>query len=351
MKWFSFIFRHGLLVAVVVGIAIGYVYRYQLFPRFFPQDAVTTVTSSEASDSSVSPAETTVIPASGDQQATQPSSEAKPASMASDLASKQTPEVQAIEKLPANTETADDHPAEGSLQAMAKNTVLPAEAEKAAGVGSGSSVADATSETGAKVVSDVEKSTADKTKAPPGLLADPINTMSGMMKDPAQSMSGMMKDPVQSSRQIVAGAEKPQDSASKPASPAQATINQPVASPPMKSRMPMQAPASMQYRQLINSARQAYWQGQYKQSEDYYKQAIEAEPGNPDTYGELGNVYYAQGLWDESGESLYQSAIRLLDQNRPDKAYNLLSIIQGLKHTRGAELESRLQAIQGKQAR
>ncbi len=98
-------------------------------------------------------------------------------------------------------------------------------------------------------------------------------------------------------------------------------------------------------------ARKAYWQGQYEQSENYYKQAIEAEPANPDSYGELGNVYYSQGLWDESGENLYQSAIRLLDQNRPDKAYNMLSIIQGLKHKRGAELETRLQEFQSKKTR
>lgn len=362
MKWFSFIFRHGILVAVVVGIAIAYVYRQQLFPRFFQQDTVTTVASNEASEPSASPAETSIIQAPDDQHATQTSMEEKSASMASDLTSKQTPEVKAIEKVQAVTETEDDHQAEAdSGHAMAKSTTLPEDADKAIVAASGPSVADATTQAEGKSSSDAQHSAADKAKASPGIMADPINTMSGMMKNPTQSMSGMMKDPVQSSRQMVVGAEKPQDGVSKQISPAQApsgqSIDRPIASQPMQTRAPMQAPAAnrqparMQYQQFVSMARQAYWQGQYKQSEDYYKQAIAAEPGNPDTYGELGNVYYAQGEWDESGESLYQSAIRLLDQNRADKAYNLLSIIQGLKHNRGAELESRLQAFQGKQAK
>ncbi len=109
---------------------------------------------------------------------------------------------------------------------------------------------------------------------------------------------------------------------------------------------PAQTPeqsSRQEYQQIINKARQAYWQGQYPQSAKYYQQAIDLLPESPDAHGELGNLYYDQGEWDKAGESLYQAAIRLIENGRSDKAFTMLSIIRGLKHKRADELEKRLQ--------
>jgi len=396
MKWFSFIFRHGLLVAVVVGIAIAYSYRYQLFPRFFEQDATPKVASVEAGKTDTIDSEKPPALALENKQNTQTSPEDMPPLASSKTLPKSISATTDGQVVNTTGETENAQPGKTSEKANnssvdvieSKASDLPANSQNNTvnttqvpvhpaqlNRGQASSLTDpkeglhtadksleqpATGAVDDKAV--VDTTEAAKNQSGKGLIADPMNTMSGMMRKPTQSLSGMMGNPVQSTQQMITGSEKSEvkgtPSPTASGSPGQQAGSMPQTMTNHQAAPPRPAQPTtggmqqqQQYRQLISQARQAYWQGQYKQSEAYYKQAIAAESGNPDTYGELGNLYYAQGLWDESGESLYQSAIRLLDMNRPDKAYNLLSVIRGLKHKRGDELEERLKKFQGKQSK
>jgi tetratricopeptide (TPR) repeat protein len=74
----------------------------------------------------------------------------------------------------------------------------------------------------------------------------------------------------------------------------------------------------------------AYWSGDIQSAEKLYLYLANIEDRNPDVYGELGNVYYAQGEWKQAGQAYYEAAVRLLAINKGDQVNYLLQLIQGL---------------------
>jgi Flp pilus assembly protein TadD len=91
--------------------------------------------------------------------------------------------------------------------------------------------------------------------------------------------------------------------------------------------------------QLLAAAREAFWLRDYETAERNYRELTRLQPDNPDAYGELGNIYFSQGKWDEAGVAYYEAAIRMVEGKRLDDARNLLNIIRGLDAEKGAELE------------
>lgn len=83
-------------------------------------------------------------------------------------------------------------------------------------------------------------------------------------------------------------------------------------------------------RELLKSARMAYWSGDIQSAEKLYLYLANIEDSNPDVYGELGNIYYAQGEWKQAGQAYYEAAVRLLAINKGDQVSYLLQLIQGL---------------------
>ncbi len=82
---------------------------------------------------------------------------------------------------------------------------------------------------------------------------------------------------------------------------------------------------------ILNRARQAYWNGSMAEAEKAYQELSELASQDPDVYGELGNIYYAQGKWKQAGEAYYEAAIRLIEANQqPAQVNYLLRVIQGL---------------------
>jgi hypothetical protein len=77
-------------------------------------------------------------------------------------------------------------------------------------------------------------------------------------------------------------------------------------------------------------ARRSFWNGNVLLSEQSYLEIAKHDNANPDIYGELGNVYYAQGKWKQAGEAYYEAAIRLLDLKQDGQIKYLLRVIQGL---------------------
>jgi len=81
---------------------------------------------------------------------------------------------------------------------------------------------------------------------------------------------------------------------------------------------------------ILLMARQSFWNGNSRLSEKFYMDLTHYGSSNPDIYGELGNVYYAQGKWKKAGEAYYEAAIRLIELKQNAQVSYLLRVIQGL---------------------
>ncbi|MCK5001535.1 MAG: hypothetical protein KAS57_00815 [Gammaproteobacteria bacterium] len=99
-------------------------------------------------------------------------------------------------------------------------------------------------------------------------------------------------------------------------------------------------------KQVIEDARKLFWNGNIQGSEKLYLELASIDAGDPDVYGELGNVYYTQGKWKLAGEAYYEAAIRLLAQKNNDQVSNridyLLRVIQGLDTESAEKLKNKI---------
>ena len=94
-------------------------------------------------------------------------------------------------------------------------------------------------------------------------------------------------------------------------------------------------------RDLLINARNAFNQGEMVESEKFYLELAQLDNDNPDIFGELGNVYYSQGKWDQAGQAYYEAAVRLITDRNYDQVHYLQQVIMGL-NTEYAEKLSQL---------
>jgi len=97
-------------------------------------------------------------------------------------------------------------------------------------------------------------------------------------------------------------------------------------------------------REILLKARQMFWNGNPQGSEKLYLDLMTISDDDPDVYGELGNVYYAQGKWTQAGKAYYEAAIRLLELKKNDQVSYLLRVIQGLDSESANKLRDRLKS-------
>lgn len=95
-------------------------------------------------------------------------------------------------------------------------------------------------------------------------------------------------------------------------------------------------------RDLLISARSAFNQGDMIKSETYYIQLSELDHDNANIFGELGNVYYSQGKWDEAGQAYYEAAIRLITERKYEQVNYLQRVISGLNTEYAEKLTQRM---------
>ena len=122
---------------------------------------------------------------------------------------------------------------------------------------------------------------------------------------------------------------------------------------PAKDLAPVQAsisdavPSVMDKRDVVNAAtqdemlqqaRQAYWDKEYTLSIEIYRSLIGQNPENPDYRGELGNIYYAMNDYPNASDLFYQAAQLLISQNQMDRAQSLVSPITAMNRELGTQL-------------
>jgi hypothetical protein len=98
-------------------------------------------------------------------------------------------------------------------------------------------------------------------------------------------------------------------------------------------------PAEAKPYELLAAAREAFWMHNYDDAEKSYRALTELEPKNPDGYGELGNMYFSQGRWDEAAAAYYEAGTRLITEGRLEAARELVNVIRGLNGKQADELE------------
>jgi hypothetical protein len=92
--------------------------------------------------------------------------------------------------------------------------------------------------------------------------------------------------------------------------------------------------------ELLAAAREAFWLHNYDDAEKSYLALTELEPQNPDGFGELGNMYFSQGRWEEAAAAYYEAGTRLISEGRLDPARELVIVIRGLNGQQADELNT-----------
>ena len=96
--------------------------------------------------------------------------------------------------------------------------------------------------------------------------------------------------------------------------------------------------------ELLAAAREAYWLRDYEGAEVFYRQLIKVEPDNPDGYGELGNMYFSQGQWEQAAAAYYEAGVRMVNEGKAEQARQLVDVIRGLNGGQADELEKQVDA-------
>ena len=76
--------------------------------------------------------------------------------------------------------------------------------------------------------------------------------------------------------------------------------------------------------------------------EKLYIELTQLEQDNPDAFGELGNVYYSQGKWNEAGQAYYQAAVRLITEGNHNQVAYLHRVIKGLNAEHAEKLSQKM---------
>ena len=96
--------------------------------------------------------------------------------------------------------------------------------------------------------------------------------------------------------------------------------------------------------EVMAKAREAFWLRDFEEAEQQYRKLTQLEPDNPDGYGEMGNMYFSQGNWDESAAAYYEAGIRLLKEGRVQQALQMVEVIRGLNGAQADDLEAQVNA-------
>lgn len=114
---------------------------------------------------------------------------------------------------------------------------------------------------------------------------------------------------------------------------ASATMPQETAPPSSDDGAAVAAPA-VETTASLDGARAAFWAQDFTQAEQLYQQLASADPAAADPLGELGNLYYTQGRWNDAAEAYAGAVTRLAAVGDMPRARHLLRVLDGLDPAR-----------------
>lgn len=92
----------------------------------------------------------------------------------------------------------------------------------------------------------------------------------------------------------------------------------------------------------LNKARENFAMGDVDGSIAAYKEYVKHNSGNADARGEMGNVYYLTGKFQEAAQAYYDAAKLLIEQKQMDRVPALLPVIAQVNPNLADELSQKL---------
>ena len=96
-------------------------------------------------------------------------------------------------------------------------------------------------------------------------------------------------------------------------------------------------------RELLAAARRAYWNHDIPLAIQHYQALAQAYPNDPDVFGEMGNIYYEQGEYEQAGRAYYEAGLLLLRRGQHTRARELAGLIEKTAPKYAQDLLERLQ--------
>ncbi|RMG27759.1 MAG: tetratricopeptide repeat protein [Gammaproteobacteria bacterium] len=106
---------------------------------------------------------------------------------------------------------------------------------------------------------------------------------------------------------------------------------------------PQHGPASSPH-DLLVQARQAYWQGHPEQAVTLYRRVLEQSP-DPAVLGELGNVYFQMGRWQDAARTYARAAERYARRGDRSTVMRLMAIVQRIDPQAARQLQEHLRDL------
>jgi hypothetical protein len=345
MNLLARILSHGFALVVVVLIAITLMYRGDLFPESKLPDFLVIEDKSDAgTDAPAGTAEPV------------PSESVAVSTAAGVMAPAEPPAVEVVDVLI-------------TQDVVIQEEVIPAEEPVADDAADSDPVADSDTETGdVNAVQDAipEESAPESVDSPqeaaeavsPGALeSTPDETRASEVQadDRADQtdQSGQVRDAQDDSSFISSAAtetvsDQPEipapEMAVSPLASEQAVDQAPTPLAPETSPAATRGETGKSTFELLAAAREAFWLHDYEGAEKYYQQLTQADTDNPDGYGELGNMYFAQGQWEPAAAAYYEAGVRLLKTGMVVEARQMVDVIRGLNGTQADDLERQIEA-------
>ena len=111
---------------------------------------------------------------------------------------------------------------------------------------------------------------------------------------------------------------------------------------PNAPNAPFMPPPAPVMQDPIIDARGAYAAGDLNAAIGIYRNLIANTPNNVGAYGELGNVFYAAGMYAEATHAFYDAARLAISQNRLEVAENLLPVVMEANSMLASQLHEQL---------
>ncbi len=318
MNLFARILSHGFALVVVALLAIGLIYRGELFPDWNLPDLA-----HERGDAGTSP-------------------------RAGDSLTTEVEPTQTIAGESSGAATTAPETGHSTAAAIDRGTAVPATGEAApaqtaeeASTAEQPVITGGADDTGTGARTAVTQETMEEAEAVPGtaeVQQPPSQTSLGETDSVAQEETASAAAPAETTQP---------DSAETANTPVPATTvsgehaEEAAASTPAQQRA---VTAKTTPYRVLEAAREAYWLRDYAAAEQKYQELIALDPDNPDGYGELGNMYFSQGDWDKASSSYYEAGTRLVAQGLLDRAQQLVEVIRGLNGSQAGDLEQQISA-------
>jgi len=324
MKIVQKILSHGLLIVFFVAVFFIYLYRGDLFPQWFDQQAQT-----EAIPSPSAAAQSPLVSAD-EQQPSQASGSIDDSQAA--LLVPTEPVVEAVEEPVVSQPMSAADPAAVQTEAMSD---VPAGGEQtgepaaqAAGAATAAQYRPVGPEEASKqTYNPVAEAPASVTTAPEYRPVGPEEASKQTYNPVAEAPASVTTAPEY--RLLETEKTSPPGATAATAKPAAVSADNGVAS-------------ESDFQSQLEQARQHYWSRDIPAAEQAYRCLTESYPERAEVWGELGNLFYSQREMVQATDAYYRAIELLIEQGGAERARQLLGAMYQLDADKANELETRL---------